>query len=102
MSTATGLNISARETPQSVSVLTKQRMRDQNLNSVESAVNNITGISVRQFDSDRFGFTSRGMAVNNVMRDGVATFTIPALIMVITRLIPICLIVLKWFEVRQA
>lgn len=29
MSTATGLNISARETPQSVSVLTKQRMRDQ-------------------------------------------------------------------------
>ncbi|EIS93397.1 TonB-dependent siderophore receptor, partial [Yersinia pestis] len=74
MSTATGLNISARETPQSVSVLTKQRMRDQNLNSVESAVNNITGISVRQFDSDRFGFTSRGMAVNNVMRDGVATF----------------------------
>ncbi|GAE12078.1 TonB-dependent siderophore receptor [Yersinia pseudotuberculosis] len=74
MSTATGLNISARETPQSVSVITKQRMRDQNLNSVESAVNNITGISVRQFDSDRFGFTSRGMAVNNVMRDGVATF----------------------------
>lgn len=29
MSTATGLNLSARETPQSVSVLTKQRMLDQ-------------------------------------------------------------------------
>ncbi len=74
MSTATGLNISARETPQSVSILTKQRMRDQNLTSVERAVNNITGLNVRQFDSDRFGFTSRGMSVNNIMRDGVATF----------------------------
>lgn len=59
MSTATGLNLSARETPQSVSVLTKQRMLDQDLKNVTSAVDNITGISVRQSDSDRFSFTSR-------------------------------------------
>lgn len=74
MSTATSLNISSRETPQSVSVLTHQRMTDQNLNSIENAVNNITGLSIRQLDSDRFSFASRGMNINNIMRDGVTTF----------------------------
>lgn len=74
MSTATGLNLSARETPQSVSVLTKQRMLDQDLKNVTSAVDNITGISVRQSDSDRFSFTSRGMRIKNILRDGVATY----------------------------
>lgn len=74
MVTATGLNISAHETPQTVSVVTKQRMLDQNLDSVESVVNNTTGMSLRQLDSDRFSFSSRGMGVNNILQDGVATF----------------------------
>ncbi|HGJ5892115.1 MAG TPA: TonB-dependent siderophore receptor [Arsenophonus apicola] len=74
MSTATGLDLSARETPQSVSVLTKQRMLDQDLKNVTSAVDNIAGISVRQSDSDRFSFTSRGMRIKNILRDGVATY----------------------------
>lgn len=74
MSTATGLDLSARETPQSVSVLTSQRMLDQDLKNVTSAVDNIAGISVRQSDSDRFSFTSRGMRIKNILRDGVATY----------------------------
>ncbi|MDE9551100.1 TonB-dependent siderophore receptor [Xenorhabdus bovienii] len=74
MVTATGLNMSARETPQSVSVMTKQRMVDENLDSVESAIGSITGMTVRQADSDRFTFTSRGMTVKNMLRDGVPTF----------------------------
>ncbi|MFS1537485.1 MAG: TonB-dependent siderophore receptor [Candidatus Phlomobacter fragariae] len=74
MSTATGLDLSARETPQSVSVLTKQRMLDQDLNDVTRAVGNIAGISVRQSDSDRFSFTSRGMRIKNILRDGVPTY----------------------------
>lgn len=74
MVTATGLNISARETPQTVSVITKQRMIDENLSSVNSVINSTTGMNVRQFDSDRFGFTSRGMGVNNILRDGVVTY----------------------------
>ncbi|TDB49085.1 TonB-dependent siderophore receptor [Photorhabdus luminescens] len=74
MVTATGLNLSARETPQTVSVITKQRMLDENLGSVNNVINSTTGMSIRQLDSDRFGFTSRGMAINNILRDGVATY----------------------------
>ncbi|WP_408646871.1 TonB-dependent siderophore receptor [Xenorhabdus lircayensis] len=74
MVTSTGLNLSARETPQSVSVMTKQRMVDENLDSVKSAIDSITGMTVRQADSDRFTFSSRGMTVRNMLRDGVPTF----------------------------
>uniref|UniRef100_UPI003016658D TonB-dependent siderophore receptor n=2 Tax=Xenorhabdus sp. Sc-CR9 TaxID=2584468 RepID=UPI003016658D len=74
MVTSTGLNLSARETPQSVSVMTKQRMIDENLNSVKSAIDSITGMTVHQADSDRFTFSSRGMTVRNMLRDGVPTF----------------------------
>ncbi|WP_422824014.1 TonB-dependent siderophore receptor [Xenorhabdus entomophaga] len=74
MVTSTGLNLSARETPQSVSVMTKQRMVDENLDSVKSAIDSITGMTVHQADSDRFTFSSRGMTVRNMLRDGVPTF----------------------------
>ncbi|MEX0447870.1 TonB-dependent siderophore receptor [Xenorhabdus sp. SGI246] len=74
MVTSTGLNLSARETPQSVSVMTKQRMVDENLDSVKSAIDSITGMTVHQADSDRFTFSSRGMSVRNMLRDGVPTF----------------------------
>ncbi|PHM29813.1 TonB-dependent siderophore receptor [Xenorhabdus budapestensis] len=74
MVTSTGLNLSARETPQSVSVMTKQRMVDENLDSVKSAIGSITGMTVNQADSDRFTFSSRGMTVRNMLRDGVPTF----------------------------
>ncbi|WP_338152361.1 TonB-dependent receptor plug domain-containing protein, partial [Winslowiella iniecta] len=68
MVTGTGLSLSARETPQSVSVVTKQRMIDQNLDNAASVVNNTTGMFVRQLDADRFSFSSRGMGVNNILR----------------------------------
>ncbi|WP_082203839.1 TonB-dependent siderophore receptor [Winslowiella iniecta] len=74
MVTGTGLSLSARETPQSVSVVTKQRMIDQNLDNAASVVNNTTGMFVRQLDADRFSFSSRGMGVNNILRDSVTTF----------------------------
>ncbi|MCC8378241.1 TonB-dependent siderophore receptor [Xenorhabdus sp. PB30.3] len=74
MVTSTGLNLSARETPQSVSVMTKQLMIDENLDSVKSAIGSITGMTVNQADSDRFTFSSRGMTVRNMLRDGVPTF----------------------------
>ncbi|PKH22763.1 TonB-dependent siderophore receptor [Enterobacterales bacterium CwR94] len=74
MVTGTGLSLSARETPQSVSVVTKQRMLDQGIDKAADVVSNTTGMYVRQLDADRFSFTSRGMAVNNILRDSVTTF----------------------------
>ncbi|MBW7903307.1 MAG: TonB-dependent siderophore receptor [Rhodocyclaceae bacterium] len=45
-SAATGLNLSLRETPQSVTVVTRQRLDDQNLNSLGQALAQVPGLSV--------------------------------------------------------
>ncbi|MGE8322023.1 MAG: TonB-dependent receptor plug domain-containing protein, partial [Pseudomonas sp.] len=42
--TATGLRLSARETPQSVSVVTRQQIEDQNLNDVAQVLAQTPGV----------------------------------------------------------
>lgn len=71
--TATHLPLSLRETPQSVTVITRQRMDDQQLNSVQGVLENTTGVSSYQSDSDRTSFYSRGFLINNVQYDGIPT-----------------------------
>lgn len=71
MSTATGLNLSPRETPQSVSVVTRQRIVDQGMNSITDAVQNVTGVSAKEYDSARFSFSARGFDVTRIMTDGL-------------------------------
>lgn len=70
---ATPLALSARETPQSVSVVTLQRIEDQNLRSVTDIVNNVTGVSVNQYETNRAGFTARGFDIDNLQIDGIPT-----------------------------
>ncbi|OFA03437.1 TonB-dependent siderophore receptor [Duganella phyllosphaerae] len=70
---ATHLPLSLRETPQSVTVITRQRMDDQQLNSVQGVLDNTTGVSSTQSDSDRTSFYSRGFLINNVQYDGIPT-----------------------------
>ncbi|MEV4777980.1 TonB-dependent siderophore receptor [Burkholderia sp. LMU1-1-1.1] len=70
---ATHLPLSLRETPQSVTVITRQRMDDQQLNSVQGVLDNTTGVSSYQSDSDRTSFYSRGFMINNVQYDGIPT-----------------------------
>lgn len=71
--TATPLNISLRDTPQSVSVVTRQRIEDQALETVTDVVNNVTGVSVNQYETHRAGFTARGFDIDNLQIDGVPT-----------------------------
>jgi outer-membrane receptor for ferric coprogen and ferric-rhodotorulic acid len=71
--TATPLNISLRDTPQSVSVVTQQRIEDQALETVTDVVNNVTGVSVNQYETHRAGFTARGFDIDNLQIDGVPT-----------------------------
>jgi outer-membrane receptor for ferric coprogen and ferric-rhodotorulic acid len=70
---ATGLVLSLRETPQSVSVITRQRMDDQNLLTVRDVLRNTPGIAVNQFDTERSTFSARGFDVDNFQYDGVPT-----------------------------
>lgn len=71
LNSATGLGLSIRETPQSVSVMTSQRIEDQNLGSLTDVVLNATGISSKELDSSRAEFSARGFAIDNYQLDGV-------------------------------
>lgn len=73
MSTATHLNLSPRETPQSVSVVTRQRMDDQGITSLKEAMRQTTGVNVLHADSDQAVFQSRGFTMDNVQEDGAGS-----------------------------
>ncbi|CAB3666985.1 Ferripyoverdine receptor [Achromobacter deleyi] len=70
---ATGLSLSLRETPQSVSVVTRQRIDDQNLRSLDEVMGNVVGVQVVAEDSDRTDFWSRGFYIDSLQYDGVPT-----------------------------
>lgn len=69
--TATGLGLTLRETPQSVTVITAQRILDQNLDTVADVVVNAVGVSVNEVDDVRNTFNARGFEINNYQVDGV-------------------------------
>ena len=71
MSTATRLNLSIKETPQSVSVVTRQQMDDFKLSTLSEAMSQTTGIVVQHNDSDRVSYSSRGYSINNFQIDGM-------------------------------
>ena len=71
--TATPLSLSLRETPQSVSVVTRQRIEDQDMQNILDVVNNATGVSVNRYETTRAQFNARGFAINALMIDGVPT-----------------------------
>ena len=72
-SSATGLPLSLRETPQSVTVITRQQLDDQGSTSIADALRRVPGISVQNYDSERWEFSSRGLPITNFQYDGVNT-----------------------------
>ncbi|WP_416466696.1 TonB-dependent siderophore receptor [Pseudomonas sp. LFS044] len=72
--TATGLRLSARETPQSVSVITRQQIEDQNLNSVAQVLEQTPGVVVDSMGpagSDANHIYVRGFEVGSIQVDGI-------------------------------
>lgn len=72
-SAATRLPLTLRETPQSVTVVTRQRMDDQNLRSVQDVLEASTGIASTTLDSERVSFYARGFAIDSFSYDGIPT-----------------------------
>jgi outer membrane receptor for ferric coprogen and ferric-rhodotorulic acid len=73
-STATGLPLSIRETPQSISVITSQRMQDQGLTQLTDVVRQTPGLTLSQSGGnggDNSGIYSRGFKVENYQIDGL-------------------------------
>lgn len=69
--TATGLGLSLRETPQSVSIMTRQRMQDLAIDTIADVVQNTVGVSINEVDNVRNTFNARGFEINNYQVDGV-------------------------------
>ena len=73
MSAATKMPLSIRETPQSVSVVTDQKIKDRNYNNLNEALNDATGIVAAQgFGDTRWEYFSRGDYISNIQYDGVS------------------------------
>ena len=71
MRTATKMQMSMRETPQSVSVITRQRMDDQNIQSLDEVARTTTGISYTKIGTDRSTYYARGFEINDLQFDGI-------------------------------
>lgn len=72
--TATKLPLSLRETPQSVTVITRQRMDDEGMTNIEDALRSTPGLFVNNSGGvARTSYSSRGFNVSTIMYDGFPT-----------------------------
>ncbi|WP_411380007.1 TonB-dependent siderophore receptor [Pseudomonas sp. MPB26] len=72
MSTATKLPLTLRETPQAVTVITRQRMDDQAMTSINDVVKATPGLFLNYSNGPgRQSYTSRGFDIDNLMYDGI-------------------------------
>jgi len=72
MSTATKFALSPRETPQSVSVVTRQQIEDRGFQSLDDVARDTTGLTTRQIGGgERTQFFSRGFEISSFLADGV-------------------------------
>ncbi|MFZ6769879.1 TonB-dependent siderophore receptor [Undibacterium sp. Di26W] len=68
---ATRLDMSLRETPQSVSVVTRAKMDDFKQVNANDVLANTTGVSVEKVETDRTYYMARGFDIVNFQYDGV-------------------------------
>ncbi|WP_449433639.1 TonB-dependent siderophore receptor [Pseudomonas putida] len=72
MSTATKLPLSLRETPQAVTVITRQRMDDQAMTSINDVVKATPGLFLDFSNGPgRQSYSARGFDIDNLMYDGI-------------------------------
>jgi outer membrane receptor for ferric coprogen and ferric-rhodotorulic acid len=72
MRTATRMEMSIRDTPQSVSVITRQFMDDLGAVRLDEVLAQSPGVTIGQFDSERTNYSARGFSITNIQVDGMA------------------------------
>ena len=68
-------NASLRETPHSVTIISRQQIEDQGLSDLTDVLRSTPGIEVFNTDSERVGYYARGQEITNVQFDGNAAIT---------------------------
>lgn len=71
LSSSTRLGLTPRETPQSLSVITRERMEEQGLQTLSETMQATTGVYVSYTDSERISYSARGYNINNFQVDGM-------------------------------
>lgn len=72
--TGTKLLLVPRDIPQSVSVISQQRMQDQELNTIGQVLDNTTGVSASRIDTSRTNYYARGFFISNFAYEDMPTF----------------------------
>ena len=70
-SAATKLELSPRQTPQSISTISGAQLQDFKLSSVNDALKYTTGIQVQEVETDRTYYSARGFDITNFQYDGI-------------------------------
>ena len=69
---ATGMALSAQETPQALTVLTRQQMEDHQLDTLARVLDSTPGVSSSAIDRGRQRFSARGFAIDKYQVDGLS------------------------------
>ncbi len=68
---ATGLDLTPRETPQSITIITREQMNDQAATTVSDVLEYTTGLSVKRVDRGRNLLSARGFDITSFQLDGL-------------------------------
>jgi outer membrane receptor for ferric coprogen and ferric-rhodotorulic acid len=68
---ATGLDLDIKDTPQSISVVSRERMEDFGTTNLNDALRLATGINVEEWETNRTNYMARGFEIKNTQVDGV-------------------------------
>lgn len=68
---ATGLPLTVIDTPQAVTVVDRQKIRDFALTNVNDLLDTVPGVNVERMETDRTQYDSRGFGITNFQVDGI-------------------------------
>jgi outer-membrane receptor for ferric coprogen and ferric-rhodotorulic acid len=68
---ATNLDLAVKDTPQSISEVSREQMEQFGANSINDALRLATGIQVEEWETNRTNYLSRGFEIENTQIDGV-------------------------------
>ena len=63
--------LSAKQTPQAVTVITHQHMRDRDISTLKEALDSTVGVSTRNFDRGWVNYSARGFGIDKYQVDGM-------------------------------
>lgn len=72
---STRLPLTARETPQSMSSIDASRLENETLISINDVMQNITGVNVSFYDTQRPLYFARGFQITDFQIDGIPTYS---------------------------